>query len=126
MRPRIVAGNWKMNATAASARELARAVADGAKAVRGVTTIVCPPFPYLPAVAEALAGSNVALGAQNCHSETGGAYTGEVSAPMLLDVGCKYVIVGHSERRHGMGESDALVNYKLHTAIEAGLHVILC
>ncbi len=126
MRPRIVAGNWKMNTLTASARELAKAVVAGVQGIDGVQTILCPPFPYLGVVAEAIAGSSVALGAQNCHSEMSGAYTGEVSAPMLLDVGCKYVIIGHSERRHGMHEADALVNGKLHTAIEAGLTVILC
>lgn len=126
MRPRIIAGNWKMNTLAASASELARAVVEGTKAIDGVQTIVCPPFPYLPSVAEVVAGSKVALGGQNCHSEASGAYTGEVSAAMLRDVGCKYVILGHSERRHGMHESDGLVNFKVHAALDAGLHVILC
>jgi triosephosphate isomerase (TIM) len=126
MRPRIVAGNWKMNTLAASARDLARAVVEGTKSIDGVTTVLCPPFPYLPAVAEALAGSKVALGAQNCHSEASGAYTGEVAAAMLRDVGCQYVILGHSERRHGMHESDASVNFKVHAALDAGLYVILC
>jgi triosephosphate isomerase len=126
MRPRIVAGNWKMNTLRDSARALALAVVQGAKAIAGVEVVVCPPFPYLIPVAEALAGSNVALGAQNCHDELAGAYTGEVSPAMLKDVGCKYVILGHSERRHGLRESDGFINFKVHTALEAGLHVILC
>jgi triosephosphate isomerase len=126
MRPRIVAGNWKMNTTRDSARALARAVVEGAKGIEGVTVVVCPPFPYLIPVAEVLAGSKVALGGQNCYSEPAGAYTGEVSAGMLRDVGCTYVILGHSERRHGLGESDAFINFKVHAALEGGLQVILC
>jgi triosephosphate isomerase len=126
MRPRIVAGNWKMNTLRDSARDLARAVVTQTQDVAGVQVVVCPPFPYLAAVAEVVAGSKVGLGAQNCHTEQGGAYTGEVAAPMLRDVGCQYVILGHSERRHGLHESDAAINFKVHTALEAGLQVILC
>ncbi len=126
MRPRIVAGNWKMNTLRDSACALASAVAEGAKSIKGVEVVVCPPFPYLIPVADALAGSAVALGAQNCHAEPAGAYTGEVSPAMLKDVGCKYVILGHSERRHGLHESDGFINFKVHAALEAGLHVILC
>jgi triosephosphate isomerase len=126
MRPRIVAGNWKMNTLRASAHDLAAAVVEGTKNIDGVTTIVCPPFPYLGTVGEVVANTKVALGAQDCHAEAAGAYTGEVSAAMLRDVGCQYVILGHSERRHGMHESDGLVNFKVHAALDAGLHVILC
>jgi triosephosphate isomerase len=125
MRPRIVAGNWKMNTKRDSARDLARAIVEGVKDT-AVEVIVCPPYPYLITVAEVIAGSPVTLGAQNCHDEVGGAYTGEVGAPMLIDAGCKYVILGHSERRHGLHESDGFINFKVHTALEAGLHVILC
>ena len=126
MRPRIVAGNWKMNTNRKTAEDLARAVVEGVKGLDGVTTILCPPFVYLPAVAGVVAGSGVSLGAQNCHAEMTGAYTGEVSPSMLKDVGCGYVIIGHSERRHGMAESDGIINFKVHTALEAGLSVILC
>src|SRR5262245_39410391 len=126
MRPRIVAGNWKMNTLRDSARALALAVVQGAKAVAGVEAVLCPPFPYLTTVADVVAGSNVSLGAQDCHAETAGAYTGEVSPAMVKDVGCKYVILGHSERRHGLHESDGFINFKVHAALEAGLHVILC
>ncbi len=87
---------------------------------------VCPPAPYLALVGEALKGSSVALGAQNCYHEKEGAFTGEVSPAMLVDVGCRYVILGHSERRHKLGESDAFINRKVHAALAAGLHVILC
>src|SRR5262245_41730372 len=126
MRPRIVAGNWKMNTTRDTARQLARAVVEGLGGESQVQVVVCPPFPYLVPVGEALAGSRVTLGAQNCYFQPKGAYTGEVSPTMLLDVGCKYVIVGHSERRHVLHERDSDVNRKLHAALSAGLSVILC
>ncbi len=126
MRQRIVAGNWKMNTRRQSARDLAAAVVRGTAGDAAVEVVVCPPFPYLPAVAEALAGSHVALGAQNCHDRSDGAFTGEVSAAMLADVGCRYVILGHSERRHGLGESDGFIRGKLQSALAAGLRIILC
>jgi triosephosphate isomerase len=126
VRKPFVAGNWKMFTHRASARELAAAVARGAGAEARVDVAVCPPFPYLLPVAEALAGSAVALGAQNCFYENEGAFTGEVSPSMLADVGCTYVILGHSERRHKLGESDAFINKKVAAALRAGLRVILC
>ncbi len=91
-----------------------------------VSVAVCPPFPYLALVGEILKGSHVALGAQNLYPEKEGAFSGEVSPTMLLDLGCKYVILGHSERRHKLGESDAFVNQKVRVALAAGLDVILC
>src|SRR5579863_7998219 len=98
-RRKLVAGNWKMHTTRATAIELARGVADGVGAGRtGVDVLVCPPFLYLLPVKEALGKNRVALGAQNCYFEPAGAFTGEVSVPMLVDVGCQYVIIGHSER----------------------------
>ena len=91
-----------------------------------VSVAVCPPFPYLALVGEILKGSRVALGAQNLFPEKEGAFTGEVSPTMLLDLGCKYVILGHSERRHKLGESDAFINQKVRVALAAGLDVIFC
>jgi triosephosphate isomerase len=126
MRTKFVAGNWKMYTTLASARQLAAAVVKGVGAERRVRVAVCPPFPYLLAVGEVLRGSAVALGAQNAYCEKEGAFTGEVAPPMLADAGCTYVILGHSERRHKFGESDALINRKVHAALAAGLQVILC
>jgi triosephosphate isomerase len=126
MRPRIVAGNWKMNTTRETARQLAAGVVTGLAGEDRLRVVVCPPFPYLPSVGEVIAGSKVALGAQNCSDQPKGAFTGEVSAAMLLDVGCRYAIVGHSERRHILGESDAFVNRKVRAALSAGLVVILC
>jgi triosephosphate isomerase len=122
----FVAGNWKMNTTAASARELASAVAAGVKASGGVDVLVCPPFPYLGVVGEAIRGSAVMLGAQNCFHEKEGAFTGEVSPAMLLDLGCRYVILGHSERRHLLGETNEMVNQKVRCALGVGLRVIVC
>ena len=126
MRQKFIAGNWKMYTTAATARALATAVVDGLAAEKRVRVAVCPPAPYLMAIAEVVRGSAVELGAQNCYPEKEGAFTGEVSPTMLADVGCKHVILGHSERRHKLGETDAFINRKVHAALAAGLHVILC
>ncbi len=126
MRKKFVAGNWKMFTTAATARQLATAVRHGLGDERRVTVAVCPPAPYLTLVAEALKGSAVALGAQNCYHEKEGAFTGEIGTAMLVDVGCRYVILGHSERRQKLGETDAFINRKVHAALAAGLDVILC
>jgi triosephosphate isomerase len=126
MRKPFVAGNWKMFTTAATAQQLAAAVVRGLGAEQRVQVAVCPPFPYLSRIAEALRGSAVALGAQNLYPEKEGAFTGEVSPTMLVDVGCRYVIVGHSERRHKLGESDAFINQKVRAALAAGLQVIFC
>src|SRR5947209_4718216 len=125
MRQKFVAGNWKMYTSAASARALADGVVKGLAGDARVRVALCPPFPYLGIVAEAIKGSPVELGAQNCYCEKEGAFTGEVSPVMLADSGCKYVILGHSERRHKMGETNEVVNHKLHAALAAGLHVIL-
>ena len=101
MRRLMVADNWKMNTTRSSAESLAAAVAAGCPQPRDdVEVVVCPPFPYLSSVGDALQGSGVLLGAQNAYFEASGAFTGEVAVEMLLDVGCRYVILGHSERRH--------------------------
>jgi triosephosphate isomerase len=126
MRKKFIAGNWKMFTTASSATALARAVAQGVGSEDRVSVAVCPPFPYLERVREALRGSNVALGAQNLYPEREGAFTGEVSPGMLSDVGCKYVILGHSERRHKLGETDEFINRKVLAALKAGLQVMVC
>src|SRR4051794_12190066 len=101
----FVCGNWKMFTTAASARELAVAIVGGVVDDQ-VRVAICPPFPYLLTVAEVVKRSRVGLGAQNLYPANEGAFTGEVSPPMLVDAGCRYVIVGHSERRHVIDESD--------------------
>jgi triosephosphate isomerase len=126
LRKPFVAGNWKMYTSAATARELAGAVVRGWGGESRVAVAVCPPYPYLAAVAEVVRGSPVALGAQNLYPEREGAFTGEISPAMLADVGCRYVIVGHSERRHQLGEDDAFINRKVHAAFATGLSVILC
>ena len=114
-----------MNTRRQSGTELARGVAEAA-AKTDVEVAVCPPSIYLAPIAEAVADTAVGLGAQNLYAAGDGAYTGEVNASMLVDVGCKYVILGHSERRTLMGETDEMVAQKLHTAIEAGLTPIVC
>ena len=126
MRKLFIAGNWKMYTNGATATQLAAAVAKGVGAEGRVAVAVCPPFPYLGKVAEVVKGSPVALGAQNLYPEKEGAFTGEVSPMMLVDVGCRYVILGHSERRHKLGEDDAFINRKVHAALSAGLDAILC
>jgi len=126
MRKPLIAGNWKMNLNKEEAVALAKAVAEKAPRNGQVEIAVCPPAVYLDAVAAALAGSPVGLGAQNVYHENNGAFTGELSTAMLLDVGCKYVILGHSERRQVMGETDADVNKKTRKALAAGLIPIVC
>src|SRR6476646_3925810 len=126
MRKKFIAGNWKMFTPGATAQSVAAAVVRGIGSETRVSVAVCPPFPYLDRVAEVVRGSVVALGAQNLYPEKEGAFTGEVSPTMLVDAGCRYVIVGHSERRQKIGETDAFINRKVHAALAAGLEVILC
>jgi triosephosphate isomerase len=120
----LIAGNWKMNGTAASIEE-ARAVAaqvDGRRA----RVAICPPTTLIRRMSEALAGSAVLVGGQDCHCDAGGAFTGDVSAEMLADAGATLVILGHSERRAGYGETDELVAAKVRAAVRAGLEPIVC
>ncbi len=126
MRKKFIAGNWKMFTTAGAAGQLAAAVVKGLGAETRYDVAVCPPFPYLERVAKVLHGSPVGLGGQNLYPEKEGAFTGEVSPAMLVDAGCRYVILGHSERRHKLGENDAFINRKVHAALASALTVILC
>src|SRR5262252_8425070 len=126
MRVPLVVGNWKMHGGPRQARELAQSLRDGVKRPRGVEVVVCPPFTALPAVAETLAGSAIGLGAQNCHWEDSGAFTGEVSPPMLVELGCRFVLLGHSERRHVFHETDDEINRKVAAALRHGLQPLLC
>jgi triosephosphate isomerase (TIM) len=126
MRQPLVAGNWKMNGSKASAAELLAGIKAGMGAVHKTEVLVCPPFPYLAMACEVLLGTGVAVGAQNACTEAVGAYTGEVAAPMIKDVGCTYVILGHSERRQYYGDTDAIVAKKYAQALAAGLTPILC
>ena len=122
----FVAGNWKMNLSSRSAVALAEALKARIGSLETIDLAVCPPFVYLEQVGKALVGSRIALGAQDVYYENDGAYTGEVSAAMLKDVGCSYVICGHSERRHVIGESDELINRKLLKCLAEGLQPIFC
>ena len=122
----FIAGNWKMNMDLASAKALAEALVEQIGTNDQVTLAVAPPFVYLPAVAEALQGSKIALAAQNMFYEDNGAFTGETSSAMLKDIGCSHVILGHSERRHVIGETNEIINRKVVKALGDGLKVILC
>ena len=126
MRRKLVAGNWKMHGTLAQNAVLLDAVRDGMSQITGVDCAVCVPFPYLAQAQQKLSGSSVKWGAQNVHQLDKGAYTGEVSAAMLRDFECSYVIVGHSERRACYGESSHLVAEKFLAAQQAGLTPVLC
>ncbi len=126
MRRPFIAGNWKMNLDRTSAVALAVGLARESAGKDGVDVAVCPPSIYLDAVSAAVAGSNVALGAQDMYHEPKGAFTGEISGAMLCDIGCKYVILGHSERRHVLGESDEDINKKVLAALKVGLLPIVC
>lgn len=125
MRKPIIAGNWKMNMTPTEARELINALAPLVKDAK-CDVVVCPPFVDLSFVAEAICGTGIKLGAQNVHWADKGAFTGEISARMLFDLGVKYVIVGHSERRQYFGETDETVNARAKAAIAAGITPIIC
>ncbi|HMA90834.1 MAG TPA: triose-phosphate isomerase [Burkholderiales bacterium] len=126
MRARLVAGNWKMHGSRSTNRALLDAIVKGMNGISGVECAVCVPFPYLAETAAQLARTPVAVGAQTLSEHAEGAYTGEVSAAMLADFDCRYVIVGHSERRHQYGETDAQVAGKFAAAQAAGLTPILC
>jgi triosephosphate isomerase len=128
MRKPLVAGNWKMNTDSHTSIELVKRIASGSSEIAGrsVHVAVLPPFVYLQAVAEALRPTSIALGAQDIYHEAKGAFTGEISASMLKDIGCTYVLCGHSERRHVIGETDELINKKVGAAISGGLLPILC
>jgi triosephosphate isomerase len=122
----IIAGNWKMNKTSTEARDLASKIMLLVTGVQDRDIVLAPPFTVLQTVGEAIRGTNVALAAQNLFWEDRGAFTGEISAEMLLDLGCRYVIIGHSERRQYFGETDEMVNKKLRQALRKGLFAIVC
>lgn len=124
MRTPLVAGNWKMNGSQAMAEALARAIA--ADVTAGVDVLVCPPAAYLAQVGPSLAEYDIALGAQDCNEHDPGAYTGEHAAEMLADLGCSYVLIGHSERRQYFGDTDERVAAKAAKALEAGLSPVVC
>jgi triosephosphate isomerase (TIM) len=124
MRPTIIAANWKMNTTPADAGELARVIASRTREP-GVTRVICPPYVCLAAVRDALAGEDVAIGAQNVHQDRAGAFTGEISAPMLEGL-ATWVILGHSERRRDQRETDEVIGLKVQRAAASGLRPILC
>ena len=125
LRRAVIAGNWKMNKTPAEAKALVEAIRPLVKDA-GCTVLVCTPFVDLAAALQAAEGSNIEVGAQNCHFEASGAFTGEISAPMLTSMGIRTVILGHSERRQYFGETDQTVNLRLKAALAAGMQVILC
>lgn len=123
----LIAGNWKMNKLAEEGRALAREIgAYAAAETPDCDLLVCPPATIVRTVAEQLDGTPVAVGGQNCHAAPSGAFTGEISAAMLADAGARYVILGHSERRHGLGETDGDVRAKVQAAFDAGLTAIVC
>lgn len=126
MRRNIVAGNWKMNGSIASANDLLNKIKQGASELANTEIVVLPPFPFLEQTAKILTGTKISWGAQNLSDKASGAYTGEVSAAMLKEFGCSYVLVGHSERRQYYGETDSLIAAKFNAAINGGLVPILC
>ncbi len=125
-RKKIIAGNWKMNKTPSESAALAIACVAEFGDIADVETVICPTFTGLAVAREKIAGSKIALGAQNLHTEKNGAYTGEISGDMLKDAGCDFVIIGHSERRQYFGENEETVNKKIRAALASGLKPIVC
>ena len=125
-RKTIIAGNWKMNKTASETKKFAEDLKGILPKAKWCDVVVCVPFVNIPAAIRAFKDMRIAVGAEDLYFEKSGAYTGEVSADMLKDLGVKYVIIGHSERRQYFGETDMTVNKKVHAALEAGLHPIIC
>lgn len=125
LRRAVIAGNWKMNKTV---QETGKLIAELSRLVKDIAceVVVCVPFVDLPAAVEATKGTNISVGAQNCHFEASGAYTGEISVGMLSELGVKYVIIGHSERRSYFGETDITVNKRVTAAVRGGITAILC
>ena len=126
MRKKIIAGNWKMFKTAPEAAQLVNGLKTELSGQTAVDVVLCPPFVYLGKAVELLKGTNIAVGAQNVYWEESGAFTGEVSAPMLTSLEVKYVIIGHSERRQFFGETNETVNKRTKAALKAGLKPIVC
>ncbi|MBF0407444.1 MAG: triose-phosphate isomerase [Candidatus Riflebacteria bacterium] len=122
----LIAANWKMHKTSAEVRSFMSAVWPKVSDITDREMLICPPFPYIPLVDELRKSTSILLGAQNLYFEEKGAFTGEVSPPMLKDLGCEYVIIGHSERRGIFGESDELINSKMHAVIKCGIIPVLC
>ena len=125
-RKTVIAGNWKMHLNAEAAREFIRQLKPKAVEARWCDVVLCVPFLQIPAAVKAAKGTRIAIGAQNCHFESKGAYTGEISCEMLAEAGVKYVIIGHSERRRDNNETDGTVNKKVLAALQAGLKPIIC
>ncbi len=121
----FIAGNWKMNTTLESGVALASGLKETIGSIDQIELAFFPPAVYLKGICDAVAGSTIGVGGQNMYFEEKGAFTGETSADMLKDVGCKYVLLGHSERRHVLGETDEMINRKVLKALSSGLHVIL-
>jgi triosephosphate isomerase len=126
MRIPVIAGNWKMHKTEGEARSLARAIKDGIGDVPGREVVLAPPFTALTSVGQEIQGSPLILAAQNVHWESKGAFTGEISIPMIEDAGCRMVIIGHSERRQYFGETDVTVDRRVRAVLDSKLQAIVC
>jgi triosephosphate isomerase len=126
MRKLFIAGNWKMHTDKIEAESIITKLISQVSGFTGIDIAVCPPYVYLPLAIRLTSGSDIQVGAQNCYLESKGAFTGEISPVMLKDIGCDFVIIGHSERRHVFGETDGMIHLKVKKALESDLKVILC